>query len=61
MLTFEEYAKAWSPREDYLRRELGTTRTGWAFWDLAYKHYVRLEGYATVKLTGFQSEKATQH
>ena len=57
MLTFDEYRKAWSPREDYLRRELGTYRTGKAFWDLAYRHYVRLEGYATVRLIG----SATQH
>ena len=57
MLTFEEFAKAWSPREEYLRRELGTRQTGRAFWTLAYKHYVRLEGYATVRLIG----SATQH
>ena len=61
MLTFEEYRREWSPREDHLRRELGTWRTGTAFWTLAYKHYVRLEGYATMKLIGIQANRAVHH
>jgi len=61
MLSFDEYKRDWSYREDYLRQQLGTARTGTAFWDLAYKHYVRLEGYATIRLIGPKADRSAQH
>jgi hypothetical protein len=61
MLTFEDFKQQWLPREDYLRRGLGTERTGTAFWKMAYRQYVRLESYATVNMVGFPTRTTSSH
>lgn len=61
MLTLEEFKQQWLPREDYLRKGLGTDRTGTAFWEMAYRQYVRLDSYATVSIVGIQARNPTNH
>lgn len=61
MLTFEEFKQQWLPRENDLRQGLGTERTGNAFWELAYRQYVRLDSYATVSIVGNQTRPSTNH